>query len=423
MDALIHLGEVTKHYVTSVNWKSGGRRAAVPSSVARKRGRVRRGRRIRSAARLAVTACVLTGGCSGAAPPTTTARAPFVYAADRHTGGVSQFGSSLSGSGTLRPLTPKTVPSGQTPTATAVSPQGTSVYVVAEGKTSGLPVDEVWQYSINPITGKLTPKSVATATRRGGAIWITIAPDGTSAYVADYYADAISQYSISPATGKLTPMSPATAKTPGSPGAIAVAPDGKYAYIADVTTRTVDNVLQYRINPRTGALSSRPVATVAGGPGAQSVTIAPNGKSAYVTDPIGGTVWQYRISPATGRLSTLSPATVPTGGGTHDLAIAPDGKNAYVVTVLNHTVSQYRINATTGALSRKPASTAGTVLSPELVVLAPDGKNAYVTGDIGDDLSQYAISPATGKITPLSPATVTTPPGGSIGLAVAQPRA
>jgi 6-phosphogluconolactonase len=113
---------------------------------------------------------------------------------------------------------------------------------------------------------------------------------------------------------------------------------------------------------------------------------------------------------------------VPTGSGTHDLVITPDGKNAYVVTVLNHTVFQYRINAATGALSRRPASTAGTVLAPELIALAPDGKNAYVTGDIGDHLSQYAISPATGTITPLSPATVTTPPGGSIGLAVAQPR-
>jgi uncharacterized repeat protein (TIGR01451 family) len=86
--------------------------------------------------------------------------------------------------------------------------------------------------------------------------------------------------------------------------------------------------------------------------------------------------------------------------------------------VLNHTVSQYRINAATGALSRRPASRAGTVLAPELIALAPDGKNAYVTGDVGNLLSQYGISPATGKITPLAPATVTTPAGGSIGLAV-----
>jgi 6-phosphogluconolactonase (cycloisomerase 2 family) len=412
-----------KRTESGMNLESGGRRAAVPSNVAKKRGCVRRGRQIGSAARLAVAACVLATECSvagessGAAASRATARAPFVYAADRRTAEISQFGSSLSGSGALQALTPKTVGSGRTPTAIAVSPQATNLYVVDEGNP-GAPVNEVSQYSISPATGKLTLKTRATT--GNAAIWITIAPGGTSAYIADFYRDAISQYTI-PASGKLTPMSPATVKTPGSPGSIAVAPDGKYAYVADFTARTAKNVLQYRINPTTGALNSRPVATVRGGRDAQSITIAPDGKSAYVTVPPTG-VWQYRISPATGRLSLLSPATVPIGGGTHDLAIAPNGKNAYVVGVISHTVSQYRINAATGALSRRPASTARTVLDPELVALAPDGKNAYVTGDVADHLSQYAISHATGKITPLSPATVKTPPGGSLGLAVAQPR-
>jgi 6-phosphogluconolactonase (cycloisomerase 2 family) len=358
-----------------------------------------------------VLVIALAGGCSTAT--VRTGVGPFVYAADRRTGGISQFGSSRSGSGALRPLTPKTVASGRTPSATAIGPQGTTLYVLDEG--TGRPTDEVTQYSINPATGQLTPKS-HTATG-SGAIWITIAPNGNSAYVADNYANAVSQYRISPTTGKLTPLSPAMVTTPGSPGAIAVAPDGKYAYVADVTQDTADNVLQYRINPRTGALSSRPVAIVAGGPAAESITITPNGKSAYVTDPIDDTVWQYRISRPAGRLSLLSPATVPTGAGTHDLVIAPDGKNAYVVAATGNTVSQYRINAATGALSSRPASTARTVPTPELIVLAPDGKNAYVTGDIGG-LSQYTINPATGHIAPLSPATVTTPPGGSIGLAI-----
>jgi 6-phosphogluconolactonase len=407
-----------------MNVESGGRRAAVPSNAANKRGCVRRGRQIGSAARLAVAGCVLAGGCSvagessGAAASRAAARAPFVYAADRHTAEISQFGSSPSGSGALRALTPKTVASGQTPTAIAVSPQGTSLYVL-HGGNSGAPVNAVSQYAISPATGRLTLKSRAPT--GNGAIWITIAPGGTSAYSADFYGDAISQYTISPASGKLTPMSPATVKTPGSPGSIAVAPDGKNAYVADFTARTAKNVLQYQINATTGALNSRPVATVRGGRDAQSITVAPGGKNAYVTVPPTG-VWQYRISPATGSLSLLSPATVPIGGGTHDLAIAPKGKNAYVVTVLNHTVSQYRINAATGALSRRPASTARTVSDPELVALAPDGKNAYVTGDVAGHLSQYAISRATGKITPLSPATVKTPPGGSLGLAVSQPR-
>jgi uncharacterized repeat protein (TIGR01451 family) len=87
--------------------------------------------------------------------------------------------------------------------------------------------------------------------------------------------------------------------------------------------------------------------------------------------------------------------------------------------VINNTVAQYRINPVTGALSRKPASTAGTVLHPEVIALAPDGTSAYVTSENDGVLSQFAINPVTGKITPLSPATVTTPPSGSLGLAVA----
>jgi DNA-binding beta-propeller fold protein YncE len=63
-------------------------------------------------------------------------------------------------------------------------------------------------------------------------------------------------------------------------------------------------------------------------------------------------------------------------------------------------------------------STARTVPYPEALALSPDGKNAYVTCQGKGVLSQFAISPVTGKITPLSPATVTAPSHGSLGLAV-----
>jgi uncharacterized repeat protein (TIGR01451 family) len=406
--------------------KSAGRRAAVSFRVARKRGWVRRGPRIGRAAGVAVTACGLAAGCSVAAAPVAivpvaagrsaaagpAARAPFVYVADKGRNEVSQFG--VLSSGALRALTPQMVASGPFPTSAAVTPQGNSLYVVDVGSVSA-PVSEVSQYTISPATGKLTPKSPAIVQTGGGPIWIAVAPDGKSAYVADFGADAISQYSISPATGKLTPKSPATVQTPGSPGAIAVAPGGKNAYEINFSKNSVS---QYRISPATGALSSRPVSTVAAGRGLESVTIAPDGKSAYVTDAMDDTISQYRISPATGKLTPDSPATVTITGGPHDLAITPDGKNAYVLTVLNNTISQYSISPATGRLSAKPVSTATTVLHPEVIALAPDGKNAYVTSENDGALAQFAISPATGKMTPLSPATVTTPPSGSLGLAV-----
>ena len=173
----------------------------------------------------------------------------------------------------------------------------------------------------------------------------------------------------------------------------------------------------FRISPATGALSAKPVQTVATGHSPQMITIAPDGKSAYVTGR--NTIWQYTINTATGKLTPMSPATVATGRrGPHDLAVTPDGKNLYVITVANATISQYGISPATGALSARPVSTARTVPVPEALALSPDGKNAYVTSQGKGVLSQFAISPVTGKITPLSPATVTAPSHGSLGLAV-----
>ena len=60
---------------------------------------------------------------------------------------------------------------------------------------------------------------------------ITIAPDGTGAYVA---ANTIWQYSINPATGRLTPKSPAMVAGGGVPHDLAVAPDGKSLYVVNV---------------------------------------------------------------------------------------------------------------------------------------------------------------------------------------------
>jgi DNA-binding beta-propeller fold protein YncE len=226
-------------------------------------------------------------------------------------------------------------------------------------------------------------------------------------------------------------MPPRTVAGAGSPIGIKIAPDGRYLYITTGTqclapqgthgacasgSAKANTVSVFRISPATGALSAEPVQTVATGRNPQMITIAPDGKSAYVTD--SNTIWQYSISPATGKLTPMSPATVATGKGPHDLAVAPDGRNLYVITVADDTIAQYAITPGSGALSARPVSTARTVPVPEAIALSPDGKNAYVTSEGEGALSQFAISPVTGKITPLSPATVTAPTHGSLGVAV-----
>ena len=157
--------------------------AAVMFGAAPGLGWLRRGRRIGRAAVLAVMACGLAAGCTVAgapAPATLPAGAPFVYVTGKGgTNEISQFASL--GSGALRPLAPPNVASGEFPYDVAVSPQGTSAYAVDNlSNTAGA----VSQYTLNPATGKLTPKSprmVATAGVPSGLI--AISPDGKNAYV------------------------------------------------------------------------------------------------------------------------------------------------------------------------------------------------------------------------------------------------
>jgi DNA-binding beta-propeller fold protein YncE len=314
---------------SGMKWAPARRWADVSFHAARKRGRVRRGPRIGRAPRavgLAMIACGLAAGCSAATAPNSqhtpqaAAAGPFVYVADKGRNEISQFDAPPSASGAPRPLTPATVASGPFPAAIAISAQGTSAYVVDLGPVDA-PAKKVSQYSINPATGTLTPKSPATVATGGLPQGMAITPDGTSAYVVNAETNSVWQYSINPATGKLTPKSPATAATRG---------------------------------------------------GSESVTIAPDGNSAYVTNPVDHTISQHSINSATGKLSPKSPATVATGPGPHDLAIAPDGKNAYVVTVADNTVSQYTINPTTGKIAPMSPATVATPSGSIALAITPD---------------------------------------------------
>ena len=124
-------------------------------------------------------------------------------------------------------------------------------------------------------------------------------------------------------------MPPTPVAGAGFPIGIEVAPGGRYLYFVSGTQCLVpkgskgsrctalakaSTVSVFRISPATGALSARPVQTAATGLGPQMITIAPGGKSAYVTATGADTIWQYSINPATGKLTPKSPATVAGGG-------------------------------------------------------------------------------------------------------------
>jgi hypothetical protein len=135
---------------------------------------------------------------------------------------------------------------------------------------------------------------------------VTISPDGTSAYVASVISNAVAIFDRDPTTGELT-QKPGTAgciSEDGTGGAcangvalkaaisVAVSPDGTSAYVASAASNAV---AIFDRNPTTGELTQKPGTAACisedgtGGAcaegveldGATSVTVSPDGGSAY----------------------------------------------------------------------------------------------------------------------------------------------
>ncbi len=151
---------------------------------------------------------------------------------------------------------------GNEPFAIAVTPDGKTVYVA-----------NTWENTGRLASGQSTVTPIATATNTpgppievGSGPWaFAITPDGTTAYVINFYSHSV------------TPIATAT-NTPGppirvgqGPRAIAITPDGKTAYVASWQGGTV--------TPIATDTAGAPIEV---GEGARAIAITPDGKTAYV---------------------------------------------------------------------------------------------------------------------------------------------
>ena len=258
--------------------------------------------------------------------------------------------------------------------------------------------------------GRLVPLDPPTVPTAPAAYSSAVTPDGSSVYAPT--SDGVLQFDVDPGTGALRPKSPTSVAGPGASFGVAVTPDGRSFYVADTATNTV---WQYSIDQGTGRLSPKSPATVAAG-GADAIPydigIAPDGRSAYVTTFTAG-VRQYDIDPATGRLTPKSPASVAGGHTPHSVAVTPDGRSAYVTNINDGTVSQYDIAPTTGVLTPKSPATVPAGTGPGALVVSPDGRSLYVHdsgigggGPATNAVSQYDIDATRGTLSPKSPPAV-----------------
>jgi len=217
-----------------------------------------------------------------------------------------------------------------------------------------------------------------------------------------------------------------------SPQSIAVDPAGKFAYVADTeigASCDVGYVSMYMINPTTGALASIGLPVSTQDSNAESVTVDPFGKFAYVANY--GSVTIYTINPTTGALASIGPPVSTGDSDANSVTVDPFGKFAYVASMGNPdfsiggdgSVTMYTINATTGALTYT-----GSILGncpglcvPLSVVVDPSGKFAYVPNGAGivPNVAMYTINATTGALTSIG--TVAVAVGGFANWAAVDP--
>jgi predicted ribosomally synthesized peptide with SipW-like signal peptide len=290
----------------------------------------------------------------------------------------------------------------------------------------------------------------ASGTALQGPQAIALSPDGTSAYVASYNADAIAVFSRA-SSGRLTQLAGTNGcvSETGSAGAcadgtalndvndIVVSPDGRHVY---ATTATSNAIVAFARNTSTGALTQ--LAGTAGcvsddgtsgactdigpmvGPG--QLVISPDGANVYTIAGTSKAVLAFARNRTTGALTQLAGtngcvsragsggacatyAQIDTGRG---LEISPDGASVYTATSSNSTVAVFSRNASTGVLTASScvsdtgnggACTDGTAMNGAYNVRSsPDGLSLYVTSFLTDALTVFSRDPSTGALTQLA---------------------
>ena len=191
---------------------------------------------------------------------------------------VANMGAT-SGSGTLSvinaavtpPSVTATVRVGGFPSAVAVAPGGTKVYVTNS-----------FSNTVSVINAQSSPPAVKTTVAVGkGPTGVAVSPDGKRVYVANSSADTVSVINAT----KLTPSVSATVAVGIGPNGVAVSPDGKRVYVANQSSDTVSVIDTTTTPPSVAATVAFETNTFP-----FQLVFSPDGTRVYVANA-GGGVW------------------------------------------------------------------------------------------------------------------------------------
>jgi uncharacterized repeat protein (TIGR01451 family) len=306
--------------------------------------------------------------------------------------------------------------------------------------------------------------TVTDATGIGDPVSIAISPDGTTVYVVGQYDEAVAAFSRAPG-GLLTQLSSpydcvtsegsgcGTVSAPGLLNAqsVTVSPDGDTVYVAagggvsagDIDAFDRDEDTGELTQLTTGAsgqgcLSTTPLtncnADLTGLDGAAGLAVSPDATSVYVTSESNDSLLEFSRDPGSGDLTQLSTpnnciTTQPSGCGTvnahgfvdpQDVAVSPDGATVYVTGLGDSAVAEFSRTPATSALTQlaSPAdcitsnasgcgtTSADALTAPGSLVVSPDNGDVYVASTDGGSsaivaLGRAPVAPPSGALSQL----------------------
>ena len=278
------------------------------------------------------------------------------------------------------------VPAGSLPLGIAISPDARTAYVVDVESDELTPMNLTGTVPVAEAPIDLTD---GLTVGRRSPNYIAISPDGDKAYISDP-----SNNQVVPVNLSTNPATVEAAIDVGSnPEGIAFSPDGSAAYVVDNDNPKAPN------HTVQSEASVTPIAVATNTPGAAikgvgsspfAIAIAPDGKTAYVTEN-GGAGKVVPIELPSGTVG--NPIAVGSSGdGLLGIAISPDGSTAYVSDYTKSEVVPIELG---DGSAGTPIALPGT--SPYALAITPDSKTLYVSdgAEDGDTVTPVSTQTAT----------------------------
>ena len=295
----------------------------------------------------------------------------------------------------------------ENPSFLAITSDNRYLYSVSEG---GRAIEgDIVAYSIDSVTGELSPINQASAPGEGKAY---IAVDHSDSWVlaASYSSGMVLLLPIEE-DGKLGTVADVVQHSGNGPNekrqegphahCIVADPSNRFAVAVDLG---IDRLMVYHLNkPESGLLPADiPFFKMEAGSGPRHITFHPNGPYAYVINELNSTATALRFDPATGSFGMINVlSTVPEGfnGTNHpaDIHVHPSGRFVYGSNRGHNSIVIYSIHEDSGAIQYEGTHPTGGK-EPRNFCFDPSGRFLLAANQDSDTIVTLRIDEQTGRL-------------------------